>query len=62
VRLLSLAFLLSGFSGLLYQTVWQRMLAPFAGSDVLSATPAAASAEGAPVWLALVLARGAVLA
>jgi hypothetical protein len=31
-------FLLSGFSGLVYQTVWQQMLAPFAGSDGLSAT------------------------
>lgn len=46
VPLLSLAFFLSGFSGLLYQTVWQRMLAPFAGSDVLAATLVVASFMG----------------
>lgn len=31
-------FFASGFSALLYQTTWQRMLALFAGSDVVAAT------------------------
>jgi predicted membrane-bound spermidine synthase len=31
-------FFVSGFSALLYQTTWQRMLALFAGSDVVAAT------------------------
>jgi spermidine synthase len=32
------AFLLSGFSALVYQTSWQRMLGLFAGSDAVAAT------------------------
>ncbi|HZH28848.1 MAG TPA: fused MFS/spermidine synthase [Azospirillaceae bacterium] len=32
------AFFLSGFSALIYQTVWQRLLGLFAGSETVSAT------------------------
>jgi predicted membrane-bound spermidine synthase len=36
---LSLAvFFVSGFAALLYQVVWQRLLAMFSGADVYSAT------------------------
>lgn len=38
LALLSLAFFLSGFSALLYQVVWQRLLGLFSGSDVRSVT------------------------
>lgn len=31
-------FFLSGFSALVYQTAWQRMLGPFAGSDAVATT------------------------
>jgi len=33
-----IVFFLSGFAALLYQVVWQRMLAIFAGADIYSAT------------------------
>lgn len=36
--LLCAVFLLSGFSALVYQTAWQRMLGLFAGSDAVAAT------------------------
>src|SRR6188768_246019 len=32
------AFFLSGFAALLYQVIWQRLLALFSGADVYSAT------------------------
>src|SRR5687767_15899313 len=32
------AFFTSGFAALLYQVIWQRMLAIFSGADVYSAT------------------------
>jgi spermidine synthase len=38
VTLLGFAFFLSGFSALLYQVVWQRMLGLFSGSDSRSVT------------------------
>lgn len=37
VRLIAAAFLATGFSALLYQVVWQRMLGLFTGSDVYAA-------------------------
>ena len=36
--LLCAVFFLSGFSALVYQTAWQRMLGLFAGSDAVAAT------------------------
>ncbi|MCC7516420.1 MAG: fused MFS/spermidine synthase, partial [Pseudomonadales bacterium] len=36
--LLTVLFFLSGFSALLYQVIWQRMLGLFSGADVYSAT------------------------
>lgn len=36
--LLYFVFFLSGFSALVYQTAWQRMLGLFGGSDVIAAT------------------------
>jgi spermidine synthase len=36
--LLTTLFFLSGFSALLYQVIWQRMLGLFSGADVYSAT------------------------
>lgn len=38
VRLIFVIFFASGFSALLYQVVWQRMLGLFSGSDVYAAT------------------------
>jgi spermidine synthase len=38
VALLYVAFFLSGFSALIYQTAWQRMLGLFAGSDMVAIT------------------------
>ena len=38
VNLFSLLFILSGFSALLYQILWQRILTLFAGGDVYAAT------------------------
>lgn len=38
VKIFSYAFFFSGFSALLYQVAWQRMLGLFAGSDVRSVT------------------------
>jgi spermidine synthase/MFS family permease len=35
---LLIAFFVSGFDALVFQTIWQRMLTLFAGSDVVSAT------------------------
>ena len=35
---LAITFFASGFSALLYQVVWQRMLGLFSGSDIRSAT------------------------
>ena len=37
LALLLAAFFLSGFAALVYQTVWQRMLGMFAGSDSVTA-------------------------
>jgi spermidine synthase len=37
-RFLYIAFFLSGFSALTYQTAWQRMLGSFAGSDAVATT------------------------
>jgi predicted MFS family arabinose efflux permease len=34
----SLLFFLSGFTALLYQVVWQRLLGLFSGADVYAAT------------------------
>jgi uncharacterized membrane protein len=33
-----IVFFLSGFAALLYQVIWQRMLAIFSGADIYSAT------------------------
>ena len=38
VILTLIAFFASGFAALLYQVIWQRMLAVFSGADVHSAT------------------------
>jgi spermidine synthase len=38
IALLYIVFFLSGFSALIYQTAWQRMLGMFAGSDMVATT------------------------
>ncbi|HLA43869.1 MAG TPA: hypothetical protein VJZ27_10555, partial [Aggregatilineales bacterium] len=38
IFMLALSVFLTGFSALLYQVVWQRMLGLFSGSDVRSVT------------------------
>ena len=38
IALLYVSFFLSGFSALVYQTAWQRMLSLFAGSDAIATT------------------------